>query len=68
MKFNPGDIVRHKHGDRYEIIGWGKLESDLSTVYVYRNVATASDFLWVRGKTQMEDGRFELDLDGEAAE
>ena len=61
MKFQPGDTVRHERGGRYEIVGWGKLESDLSPVYVYRNVATASDFLWVRSKTQMEDGRFELE-------
>lgn len=59
MKFQPGDTVRHERGGRYEIILLARMESDLAPVYVYRNADTGA--LWVRSRTQMEDGRFELE-------
>ena len=48
---------RHvKSGGIYEIIGYGKIEADLTPCVIYR--AKGNQQLWVRPKTEFFDGRF----------
>ena len=56
-KFQAGDQLIHlKSGGLYRVIGLGKIEANLEDVYIYE--AMRNQTLWVRPKTEMEDGRF----------
>ncbi len=56
-KFQAGDQLIHlKSGGLYRVIGLGKIEANLDDVYIYE--AMRNQTLWVRPKTEMEDGRF----------
>ncbi len=57
--FKPGAKLRHlKTGGFYKVVLLANLEANLEPVYVYASMQS-HDF-WVRPKTEMEDGRFEL--------
>ncbi len=56
-KFQVGDQLQHlKTGGFYRIICLAKIEANLEDAYVYEALINGS--LWIRPKTEMEDGRF----------
>lgn len=57
-KFPARAVVRHnKTGGTYKIARHALNEHDHTPVYVYECLTT--NIVWVRPKTEMEDGRFE---------
>lgn len=63
-KFSEGDIVRHRKGRRYQITGspdFLRIEATNEPAYAYAELPRG--LVWVRSKTEMEDGRFTLDAD-----
>lgn len=67
MKFEVGNIVKHvKSGGIYRIIGSPdqyRLESTNEPAYAYQSThgELYNNPIWVRSKTEMEDGRFMLE-------
>ena len=59
MKFRSGDIVRHRKGGDYVVIGTCVLEKGAEEAYLYRELGGAQR-LWAREILEMEDGRFTL--------
>ena len=59
MKFQPGDVVRHRKGGDYVVIGTCILEDSVEEAYLYRELGGAQR-LWAREILEMEDGRFTL--------
>ena len=60
--FKPGSKLKHtKSGGFYKILVLANMEANLNPAYVYESMQT-HDF-WIRPKTEMEDGRFELLLE-----
>lgn len=63
-KFNRHDIVRHvKTGNLYYIVATPdtcRIEADNSEAYAYEELAGQDKKLWVRPKSEMEDGRFKI--------
>jgi hypothetical protein len=65
MKFNVGQIVRHKNGATYKILhacDFAMMRHTDDTAgwlhaYVYQNL---NETVFVRQQAEMEDGRFEL--------
>lgn len=58
-RFHRGQCVRHvKTRGIYEIIGYGKIEKDQTSVAIYEQVWEGR--IWVRPVEEFEDGRFEL--------
>lgn len=55
--FVPGDIVRHRKGGSYKIVGRCTIEATLEDCYAYRG---EDGQLWIRPAKEMEDGRFTL--------
>jgi len=58
--FAPNDIVIHKNGSEYKIIGRCTIESNLTDSYAYRD---KHGQMWIRPVSEMEDGRFILKSD-----
>lgn len=57
--FKPGSKLKHKKtGGFYKVVLLANVEANLESAYVYESMQT-HDF-WIRPKTEMEDGRFEL--------
>jgi hypothetical protein len=57
--FKPGSKLRHiKTGGFYQVVLLANTEANLEPAYVYESLQS-HDF-WIRPKTEMEDGRFEL--------
>ncbi|WP_114652381.1 hypothetical protein [Polynucleobacter necessarius] len=57
--FKPGSKLRHiKTGGFYKVVLLANVEANLEPAYVYESLQS-HDF-WIRPKTEMEDGRFEL--------
>jgi hypothetical protein len=57
--FKPGSKLRHlKTGGFYKVVLLANVEANLEPAYVYESMQT-HDF-WIRPKSEMEDGRFEL--------
>ena len=57
--FKPGSKLRHvKTGGFYKVVLLANVEATLEPAYVYESMQS-HDF-WIRPKTEMEDGRFEL--------
>jgi hypothetical protein len=57
-KFQRGDIVQHRNGGKYRIVGQGSHVNNCKLFYIYRSVVY--DELWIRSVSEMEDGRFTL--------
>jgi len=55
-KFKPGDKVRHRTGNMYEVISYAHHSETKEEVVVYKSLA--DDLVWVRPKGMFEDGRF----------
>jgi hypothetical protein len=55
--FAPGDIVQHRNGGTYKIVGRCTIEATLEDCYAYR---CEGGRLWIRPAKEMEDGRFTL--------
>ncbi len=57
--FKPGSKLKHiKTGGLYKVVLLANIEATLEPAYVYESMQS-HDF-WIRPKTEMEDGRFEL--------
>jgi len=57
--FKPGCKLRHiKTGGFYKVVLLANIEANLAPAYVYESLQS-HDF-WIRPKSEMEDGRFEL--------
>lgn len=57
--FKPGSKLRHiKSGGVYKVVLLANIEATLEPAYVYESLQS-HDF-WIRPKSEMEDGRFEL--------
>jgi len=57
--FKPGCKLKHiKTGGFYKVLLLANIEATLEPAYVYESLQS-NDF-WIRPKTEMEDGRFEL--------
>ena len=57
--FKPGCKLKHiKTGGFYKVLLLANIEATREPAYVYESLQ-ANDF-WIRPKTEMEDGRFEL--------
>ncbi len=55
--FDVDDSVRHHHGGTYVIVRRARFEATREPCYVYALRGQPSA-VWVRAKTEMEDGRF----------
>ena len=57
--FKPGAKLKHlKSGGLYKVIVLANVEATLEPAYVYESMQ--SHDCWIRPKSEMEDGRFEL--------
>lgn len=67
-KFEVNDVVRHRKGELYIIVGIPQsnilLEKNAEPCYMYQKYMPFDyDFrLWIRGKSEMEDGRFKHEI------
>ena len=52
----PGQLVKHRKGGEYVIVGTGKMEADLSLIVAYRKLGEYA--LWIRPLEEFMDGRF----------
>ncbi len=57
LKFAPGDMIQHRTGTIYRVLGACLLESTLQAHYIYEG---ATGDRWVRPVEETEDGRFTL--------
>ena len=60
MRFALHDILSHRKGGIYQVIGTPdiyRLEATREPAYAYREMPDG--VVWVRAQSEMEDGRFE---------
>ncbi len=62
-KFKRKQLVRHvKTGELYRIVytpTYCRLEANNEPAYAYRHATERNAPMWIRGQSEMEDGRFE---------
>lgn len=58
--FAPNDIVLHRKGGRYKVVGRCTIEATLADCYAYQG---EDGRVWIRPAREMEDGRFVIEHD-----